>query len=265
MLWRSDSGFLVQLPDALAEPIRKRLAMYILRSKVRVESRSDRLARIGLGGPDAERVLTAAGVQPPAQVLDLIRSQQISTSGRAFTMDSIMRLAGNRYELIVSDDEAAVATWITLQEHGARPAGFDAWRWLTLRAGIAEIGPHTQDEFVAQMLNYELIGGVSFDKGCYPGQEIIARTQYRGTIKRRTLLAHATDALEPLPGMPVFSDGARDQAIGMVVNVAPSPEGGYDLLMSAHVELAAGAVRLSQADGPQLEVLPMPYPIDVPA
>ena len=260
-LWRTDTGFLAQLPVAIAEAIRKRLSMYVLRAKVRIESHTDRLARIGVGGPDAERVLTAAGVPPPARVFDLVRAKTVSEGGRRFTIDSVMRFAGNRYELIVGGDESAVAIWRKLQECGAMPADFAAWRWLTLRAGIAEVGPQTQDELVAQMLNYELIGGISFDKGCYPGQEIVARTQFRGTIKRRSVLAHATDSVEPAPGTSIFSDASGDQAIGMVVNAAASPDGGHDLLMSVHIELASGVLHLGRPDGPRLQLMPMPYAI----
>jgi folate-binding protein YgfZ len=261
LLWRSEHGFLVQLPSALAEPIRRRLAMFVLRSKVRIALAGDRWVRIGVGGPDAERVLHGAGIAMPQETLGVLHGQRLDRAEPPLAIDAILRLAGQRWELLLSDEEAAIGLWRRLQEHGAQPARFDAWRWLTLKAGIAELGTESQDQFVAQMLNYELVGAISFTKGCYPGQEIIARTQYRGTIKRRTRLAHVDTADVPSPGTAIVSEAGDGQAVGAVVNAAPAPDGGFDLLASVHLELAAGNLHLGDRDGPVVDLLPLPYPI----
>ena len=265
LLWRIAQGFLLQLPFAIAEAARRRLAMFVLRSKVRIDSASDRFIRIGIGGPHAERVMTAAGIVPPQQAFGILRRQRVDVTGQPLVIDFVVRQAAQCYELLLADENAALEIWRLLQGHGAEPARFDAWRWLTLRAGIAEVGTETQDKFVAQMLNYELIGGISFTKGCYPGQEIIARTQYRGSLKRRTLLAHVHDAVEPAPGISIFAESGDGQAIGAVVNAAPSPESGFDMLVSVHMELAAGPLHLGSSEGPLLDLLTMPYPVPVPA
>ena len=143
----------------------------------------------------------------------------------------------------------------------ATPATFAAWRWLTIRAGVPVVTAATQDAFVAQAANWDLLGGIDFRKGCYTGQEIIARTHYLGRLKERTLAFHA-DAPEAAPGDRIYSQAFEDQPCGTVVNAAPAPGGGCDLL--AVLQLAAaerGDARLASVDGPSLVPLPLPYVI----
>src|SRR5690606_14790145 len=106
---------------------------------------------------------------------------------------------------------------------------------------------------------YELLGAVSFSKGCYPGQEIVARTQYRGGIKRRTLLFHVDAAESPAAGQPILGGEADSQPVGTVLNAAAAP-GGFDLLACLHLDLARGReLRLGAANGPALQALELPY------
>jgi folate-binding protein YgfZ len=119
----------------------------------------------------------------------------------------------------------------------------------------------TQDEFVPQMANLELLGGVSFHKGCYPGQEVVARTQHLGKTKRRMLLAHI-DGATPAPGDPLFSEDLGDQASGMIVNAAPAPGGGCDVLAVVHApSAAASTVHLGSLTGAALRFRPLPYAV----
>jgi folate-binding protein YgfZ len=134
------------------------------------------------------------------------------------------------------------------------------WRWLDIRGGIPLITAATQDQFVPQMANLELIGGVSFEKGCYTGQEIVARTQHLGKVKRRTFLANV---LEPAQaGDALYSDDLGDQVGGTVLNAEPSPEGGYDLLaVILTSSRERSTVRLKARDGPALRFLALPYDV----
>jgi hypothetical protein len=265
LLWRCDDGIVLQLPAAIAESTRRRLSMFILRAKVRASLADERFVRIGVGGPNARTVLTAAGLQPPDADFALVRRKQVRHGENLVDIELAMRLPGGRYELLVTNADAAISTWHSLVAHGATPAAPATWRWLTLSSGVADVVAETQDQFVAQMLNYELIGGVSFTKGCYPGQEIVARTQYRGEIRRRTLLAHAADGNEPAPAQAIFNAVTPDQAVGAVVNAAPSPKGGFDLLACLHTELAAAAnLHLGKVGGPRLELLTLPYSLPSP-
>jgi tRNA-modifying protein YgfZ len=137
-----------------------------------------------------------------------------------------------------------------------------AWELMDIRAGIPTILPATQDAFVPQMVNLDLIGGLSYTKGCYPGQEIVARTHYLGRLKSRAYLAHLDDRAAPQPGDPLYSDDFGGQASGTVVNAAPAPAGGHDVLAVIQVASAdAGRVHWRAADGPALALRALPYPV----
>jgi len=167
------------------------------------------------------------------------------------------------------------ATWIRLPDGAGTPRALQAggrpdpaapaitpddWRWLEVQSGIVVIEPATVEHFVPQMLNFEHVGGVNFQKGCYPGQEIVARTHYRGILKRRMALAHLAGEARPLPGQSVYSGAFGDQAAGAIVNVAAAPGGGFDLLVVAQIEsLDQGDLRWNAPDGPPLEVRERPY------
>ena len=136
----------------------------------------------------------------------------------------------------------------------------DDWRWLEVQSGVPRIEAATVDRFVPQMVNLEVIGGVDFRKGCYPGQEIVARSQYRGTLKRRMALFDCE--APPHAGQDVFHSDDPQQPAGMVVNAATSPMGGSSALVE--IKLAAmegGSVRLGTADGPVLVARALPYAV----
>ena len=260
LLLRTDDGFLAQLPAAIDELICRRLAMFVLRSNVRVQLASERYIRIGVCGPKAQAVIAASGLAVPREEYGLLRECAFPSASNAIKVDVLLRLPGHRYELLLSDAAAAISAWSTFVAQGATPAHDSAWRWATLQCGIPEIVAETQDQFVAQMLNYELVGGVSFSKGCYPGQEIVARTQYRGEIKRRTFLAHVSSDHEPAPAEAIFSSCAPAQAAGAVVNSAPAPDGGYDLLACLHCDFVTdGSLHLGTVAGPRVELHSLPY------
>jgi len=142
----------------------------------------------------------------------------------------------------------------------AAPVGAGPWSWLDIMAGIPVILPGTAEEFVPQMANLELVGGVSFTKGCYPGQEIVARMHYLGRLKQRMFRAHVESALQPLPGTPVFAPDLHGQSTGHVLEAQASPQGGYDLLTVIHLSSKdAGELRLATSDGPHLVLEKLPY------
>ncbi|RPI42994.1 MAG: folate-binding protein [Betaproteobacteria bacterium] len=257
LLWRDGDRFLAQMPASIGPGVLKRLSMYILRSKVTATDVSGSYVRIGLGGPAAARAAAGADIRLPAEDFELLRNHGTESVSQP---DFIMTLPSGRYELLYSDVQAAMAGWNALCTHGAQPSGAGPWHWLSIRSGIAEIGAETQDRFVPQMLNLELVGGVSFTKGCYPGQEIVARAQYRGEIKRRTFLAHLEAEMPPAVGQDVVNADAPGQSIGTIVTVASAPGGGYDALVCLHIDLARDAdLRLGDSNGPRLECLDLPY------
>ena len=118
----------------------------------------------------------------------------------------------------------------------------------------------TQEEFVAQMLNYELIGGVDFHKGCYPGQEIVARTQYLGKLKKRTYRLALPAGVSAAPGTDVYAPDFGEQSAGKLVNVAPTADGGVEALAVIQSSSAeAGEIRVGAPDGPRANLLELPY------
>lgn len=248
LLWRSAQGFFMQLPAALREPIQKRLTMFILRSKVKSHDASGQFARIGLAGSGAaaatKRVFGDAPIDP----------QEVKH------LDDVMliRLPGDRVEIVVPSDKAARIQ--TALEQRAQKEDQDVWELRDIRAGIPWITPATQDEFVPQAVNLDLIGGVSFTKGCYPGQEIVARMHYRSQTKRRMYLANISADSAPQPGDRLFGADMSEAPCGMIVNAARAPEGGYDALASIQTSsVEAGEVHWKTRDGPHLRITPLPY------
>ncbi len=120
--------------------------------------------------------------------------------------------------------------------------------------------PATQDQFVPQMANLDVINGVSFDKGCYPGQEIVARMHYLGKLKQRMYLANIAGDDVPQPGDKLYSPDTGEQATGLVMNVAPAPHGGHDVLAVIHIaSFRGGDVRLKSPAGKRLKFMVLPY------
>lgn len=238
----------LQLNGILTEAILKRLRMYVLRSKVKLDNVSENIIRIGVSGPDTPGILSGLFSQVPAE------PHHLATQENA----TLLRLPGPTPRYIVyTSPETAPALWAKLAQHG-KPVGASCWDWLEIQAGIPDITPATQEQFVPQMVNLDLLGGISFKKGCYTGQEIVARTHYLGKVKRRTYLAHVASDAAPQPGNPVYGVGASE-AVGQVVVSAAAPDGGYDLLAEIRQEsLEGGPVRLSGAEGPPLALTPLP-------
>ena len=246
-VWREDASVVLQLPRALAESMRKKLSMYVLRSKVTLTDVTTARPALGLAGKNALSALQAAGLAVPDGNLST------ATTGAV----CVLRLAQDRFEIVFPEEELA-RLWPILTTH-ATPAGTPAWRWYDIRDGLVSIWPGTQEEFVPQMVNFELTGGVNFKKGCYPGQEIVARTQYLGKLKRRMYRARA-DSAPPAPGTPIYGTDTNDQACGAVVDAVMHPEGGCELLAVVQMSsVAAGDVRIGSPAGSVLSVLPLPY------
>ena len=236
--------FELLLPRLLLESVRKRLSMFVLRSKVAIDDASGQTVRIGIGGPGAsQRIAAAVGPLPP-----LYRSAAIDGG-------TIAALPGSRFIAFVAP-AGAPALWDRLT--GACAAGFPCWRWLTIRAGVPMILPATQDQFIPQMINLDALGGISFEKGCYTGQEIVARTRYLGRLKERLALGHGD--IVPVPGARLYAPAFGDQPCGTVINANAAPGGGGEFLFVAQVTaIAGGLLRLDAVDGPDVSLLPLPY------
>ncbi len=246
LIWQSGDRLHLQLPRALQAGIQKRLQMFVLRSKVKLTDAGDDSVRFGITGADAATLLAAEVGPLPAEDMAVVNGP----------LGQVIRLSATRFEISASPQEA-LTLWTKLAQK-AIPAGADAWDKAMIEDGIITVLPATQDQFVPQMANFELIGGVSFQKGCYPGQEIVARTQYRGILKRRLVRVSGSDAA-PAPGTAVYSMAFGDQAAGMVANSAAT-SGGFEALVVAQIEaIKSGDLHLAAADGPLLALQTLPY------
>jgi folate-binding protein YgfZ len=133
-----------------------------------------------------------------------------------------------------------------------------SWHWGDVRSGVATLSQPVFEAFVPQMLNYESVGGVNFKKGCYPGQEVVARSQFRGTLKRRGFVVHCEMALAA--GQEIFSNTDAEQPVGLVVQAAPAPAGGWDAIVSLQLAaLELGPLQVGSHAQARLSLLPLPY------
>jgi len=250
-IFHRDDSYYLHLPHAQLEATLKRLRMFVLRSKVVLEDASENFVRIGFSGSKAPAQLEALIGSAPAQADDAATRNGLT----------VIRLPGvsPRYEMF-GELDALQKLWTQLDVHAA-PVGDRAWSLLDVRAGVPVIVPETADAFVPQMANMQVIHGVSFKKGCYTGQEVVARMQYLGKLKRRMYLAHVGVSDCPAPGEALFSSNSESgQGAGRIVSAAPCPDGGCDLL--AVVEIAARErddLRLGAEDGPSLSFKELPY------
>lgn len=249
LLWRSETGFFLALPRDILQDVQKRISRFVLRSKVKITDASDALALHGAAGPQAAAALRDIFPALPARSNEVRREP---AGGAAILLQD------KRFVLAVPADRAAA-----LRQQIAdslKAVNWRAWHWLDIRSGIPWVTAATQDRFVPQMANLELIGGVSFEKGCYTGQEIVARTQHLGKVKRRMFLANVAAACAA--GDDLFSEDLGTQASGTIVDAEISPDGGSDVL--AVVQIASresSTVHLKSLDGPALRFLPLPYAI----
>ena len=237
VMWRAGSDILLACSADLLPTVLKRLSMFVLRAQCKLSDASAELPLWGVVG-------APAGV-----------AWSVSQAGDAQVVELPPALIDGR----------GVARRLHV---GAEPAGMpsidtETWRWLEVASGVPRIVAATVEQFVPQMVNLELVGGVNFRKGCYPGQEIVARSQYRGTLKRRAQAVLSPQALAP--GQEIFHSGDPGQPAGMVV-LSGSRSGAHAALVE--VKLAAlegGTLHAGAADGPLLQPTPLPYEIPADA
>lgn len=252
-IWRHGSDWMLQLPSELLEPVRRRLSLFVLRAAVELHPVGDDQVRLGLGGPDMPALLRDLVGAAPETVDEMLHREQLS----------IIRLPGMspRFELLGPVDPMQ-EIWPRLIS-AARPVGADARELAEIRAGLPEIHPQTQDAFVPQMVNLDLLGGIDLDKGCYVGQEIVARTHYLGRLKRRMYRIRIDADQRPRPGDELFAPERQgDQPVGRIVRAAPDPDGGHEALAVMAIELAGDPqTRLMSGARTPVEQLSLPYAV----
>ena len=237
-----DTVLLVLSLDLLAQTL-KRLSMFVLRAKVKMSDATSQWQLRGFVG-DSARALVGSSVPWQTTVQDGAHAVAL-------------------YPAVLGESQIPRALWIAPAGH-ALPAGANVqtnvWQWAEVMSGVTLVSKPVFEAFVPQMLNYESVGGVNFKKGCYPGQEVVARSQFRGTLKRRTALVHSPVALAA--GQDIFTPADPEQPCATVVLCAARPDGqGFDALVSGTTESLQTGWRVGGSEGEILALLPLPYPL----
>ena len=235
-----DTVLLVLSQDLLAQTL-KRLSMFVLRAKVKMSDATGQWQLRGLLGDSARAVVGAAA---PWQTTVLEGAHAVAL-----------------YPAVLGESPIPRALWIAPADH-ALPAGADVpsdfWSWAEVMSGVTLVTQPVFEAFVPQMMNYESVGGVNFKKGCYPGQEVVARSQFRGTLKRRTALVHSPVALAA--GQDVFTPEDPEQPCATVVLSAARPDAqGFDALVSGTLESQQTGWLVGSVQGEALDILALPY------
>lgn len=225
-------GIVAVLPATLVTPVIERLKKYVLRSRV---SLTDESARLGVAG--------VLGASVP----------QDRTELGADTSVHALPGATQRHLLIGPPDALASSA----ARFGSDAVTSDAWRLACIESGEPQVYPQTSDLFVAQMLNLDLVDGVSFTKGCYTGQEIIARTHHRGRIKRRMLRFRLRGSVQLSPGDTV----AIEQRTGRIVEFAARSASEGEFLAVVPLEASARAEQEPEIPSLPAERVPLPYSV----
>lgn len=234
LLWRLADEILLLVPTELRDGVQARLSKYILRSKVKAGDAGQRFVLAGVIAGDAEDTLKSAL--------------------------AAARLADDRQLLLVAREkiDEARSTFATFRSGNAE----DAWALADIAAGVPVITPATQEEYVPQMVNLDLIGAVSYSKGCYPGQEIVARTHYLGRLKQRTYRIAVPGGITPQVGDRLYSEQfGNDQASGAILNAAVREDGAAEALAVVQTAAVARGLHYGSLEGPLVEFLPLPYEV----
>ncbi len=249
ILWQDADGYRMLLPQTLTTALTKRLRMFVLRSQVTIDDESEAIVLLGIRTGADESVLSILDFTEPHRAFALRRRGKLDA----------LHLTDSR-TLIVAPIEDAKQCWKALQ--GLIQIGSAAqWDQLSIAQGEPWVQPQTQDAFVPQMLNLELLNGVSFTKGCYPGQEIVARSQHLGQVKRRLYRFRTTATGSLGPGSPIFAAGDTSQPVGTVTCAAPAGDDSTEMLAVVQTAAQRAELHWGTPGGPTLELCPLPYAV----
>ena len=253
-IFHAGDTYYLRLPLDALDAVLQRLRMFVLRADVTLEDASENFLRMGVAGDRAPDLLADAGVTVPGTINDVAHSNG----------NTIIAVPGihPRYEIYATALDAAKSLWNGLNVHAA-PVGEPVWRLLDIQAGIPNIFAATGELFVPQMTNLQLVDGVNFKKGCYPGQEIVARMQYLGKLKRRMYLGHIDQDTPAQPGDELYSPADSEQSAGRIVDAQPHPDGGQLALAVLQIQAAeAGDLHLDRPNGASFHIQALPYPFE---
>lgn len=252
-IFMRNNHYFLRLHSDILETTLKRLRMFVMRSKVELVDSSDELSRMGIAGTNASHKLSTLFSTLPENADESLTDDDMT----------IIKLPGAlpRYEVHGSLAKVK-ALWEKLQDE-AVAIGENSWNLLTIRAGIPEIVADTVEAFVPQMVNLQAINSLSFTKGCYPGQEVVARMHYLGKLKRRLFLASVETETLPLPGQPVMTSAEKEEKAGQIVSASWSNDKNVELLAVLQIEKAENEIlHIGSNNGPTIQLLDLPYNLE---
>lgn len=252
-LFEHQQNYFISLNQNLVDQSIKHLQNYILRSQVAIQDISEQLIHIGLSGDNATTLLSAY-IATINQEIDSVSHSENYIA---------IRIAGSkpRYEIFCSLEHAKTF-WQEVAKQ-AEVVNSSVWDYLNIQAGLPFINASTSEEFVPQMANMELINGISFEKGCYTGQEIVARMHYLGKLKKRCFKVHLETENKPKAGDKLYAENARaGQNTGAIILAEKNPESGYDALAVIQIADTESNLFLNDANGPAVTVKELPYSFD---
>ena len=252
-LFEYNNNYFLTLKSDLVDLSIEQLQKYILRAQVVIQDVSEQLIHLGVSGSNATELLS-----------DFIEDINETVDSVSHNDDYVaIRIAGSlpRYEVFCSCEKAK-DLWQKITQQ-AEAINSTSWDYLNIQAGIPTIDASTSEEFVPQMANMELINGVSFTKGCFTGQEIVARMHYLGKLKKRCYKVHIDTEDKPAAGDKLFAENARaGQNTGSIIQAGKNPESGYDALAVIQIADTESSLFLNNAEGPSVTVKQLPYSFD---
>lgn len=252
-IFKRHDHYFLRLHSDISEATLKRLRMFVMRSKVELVDRSDELSRMGIAGHNAAKALSTIFTNLPQNTDDTSTEDDIT----------LIKLAGvmPRYEAHGATDKI-ITLWQKLHKDAVM-IGENSWNLLTIRAAIPEIVTETVEAFVPQMVNLQAINSLSFTKGCYPGQEVVARMHYLGKLKRRLYIGSSETDTLPIPGQPVMSHAENEQKVGQIVTASWIDDKNVEFLAVLQIDKAENEIlHIGTNSGPKVKLIDLPYSIE---
>lgn len=254
-IFKQADSFYLSLSSDLTDHVIKKLQMYVMMSKVTLENASESIVHFGLAGQSSEELLNKA-----INSKDNIKAPTAPPRTATYQTLSILRMPGKapRFEIFGNIDDAK-SLWESCAK-GATQTNSDYWNYLNIVSGIPQISKASSETWIPQMVNFIAVDGVDFQKGCYPGQEVVARLNYLGKTKRR--LYRVQINTNQLPAINDAIQSESDNQAGKILNAAINPDGVVEALAVLKIAETEKPLMLADNHDATVTLLDLPYPVN---